>query len=182
MSDTFDRALLLYEQSRYDLAEQELRRGLSQDPDDAVSHALLSLCQCNLKKYPEATHEAEEALRLAPHLPFVHYALANVLYQRDHLKEAEAAIAQAIELDPTDAGYLSLLAAIHFDQKRWQDALTAAERGLVFDAEHDGCTNIRAMALVKLGRKQEAGLTIDTALQRDPDNALSHANRGWTLL
>jgi tetratricopeptide (TPR) repeat protein len=38
------------------------------------------------------------------------------------------------------------------------------------------------MALVKLGRKAEAGATIDTALSRNPDNSLTHANQGWTLL
>jgi tetratricopeptide (TPR) repeat protein len=38
------------------------------------------------------------------------------------------------------------------------------------------------MSLVKLGRKAEAGETIRTTLARDPDNAFSHANQGWTLL
>jgi tetratricopeptide (TPR) repeat protein len=38
------------------------------------------------------------------------------------------------------------------------------------------------MALVKLGRKAEAGVTIDAALSRNPDNALTHANQGWTFL
>src|SRR5581483_7555851 len=37
-------------------------------------------------------------------------------------------------------------------------------------------------ALVKLGRKTEAASTIDGALQRDPENARSHANQGWTYL
>ena len=38
------------------------------------------------------------------------------------------------------------------------------------------------MALTHLGRRGEAGTAIDTALARDPKNALTHANRGWTLL
>jgi tetratricopeptide (TPR) repeat protein len=38
------------------------------------------------------------------------------------------------------------------------------------------------MALVKLGRKSEAGATIEATLARDPDDAFSHANKGWTLL
>src|SRR5262249_19742642 len=44
------------------------------------------------------------------------------------------------------------------------------------------CNNLRAMALVKLGRPAEAGATIDAALARDPENALSHANQGWAYL
>jgi len=75
-----------------------------------------------------------------------------------------------------------LLANIHLQEARWRDALNAAEQGLQFDPEHVGCTNLQAIALVKLGRKSEAGRTIHTALSRNPDNALTHANQGWTLL
>jgi tetratricopeptide (TPR) repeat protein len=53
---------------------------------------------------------------------------------------------------------------------------------LQFDPEHISCTNLRAIALVKLGRKAEAGATIDAALAKNPDNAVTHANQGWTLL
>jgi hypothetical protein len=35
---------------------------------------------------------------------------------------------------------------------------------------------------VKLGRGGEAGEAIDTALARDPENAATHANKGWALL
>jgi tetratricopeptide (TPR) repeat protein len=182
MTAHYDRALLLYQQSRYDLAEQELRQALTNEPDDALAHALLALCLCGQKDYAAATREAEEAIHLGPNVSFAHYALAYTLYHRDRLKEAEAAIEQALELAPWDADYYSLLASIRFDQRRWPAALEAAERGLELDAEHAGCTNLRAMALVKLGRRAEAGATIDDALRRDPENALTHANQGWTLL
>jgi Tfp pilus assembly protein PilF len=44
------------------------------------------------------------------------------------------------------------------------------------------CTNLRAMALVKLGRNDDATRRSDDALQEDPENALTHANQGWALL
>jgi tetratricopeptide (TPR) repeat protein len=182
MSSSLNRALLLYEQSRHDLAEKELRQHLAQDPDDAFAHALLGLCLVARKEFAEATREAERAIGLAPDLAYAHYALAFVLYHRNRFKEAEAAIRQAIDCDPGQADYFSLLAAIRFDQSRWADALAAAEHGLALDPEHAGCTNLRAMALVKLGRRDEAGATIDDALRREPDNALTHANQGWTFL
>ena len=59
---------------------------------------------------------------------------------------------------------------------------TAAERGLAIDPEHNVCTNLRAMALVQLGRKDEAAETLGSALANDPENALTHANQGWALL
>ena len=38
------------------------------------------------------------------------------------------------------------------------------------------------MALVRLGRRDEAGATLEAALARDPENAVTHANQGWARL
>lgn len=182
MTAHYDRALLLYQQSRYDLAEQELRQALAEEPDSPLAHALLALCLCERKDHSAAMHEAEEAVHLGPDVSLTHYAWAYVLFQRDRLQDAEAAIEQALELAPWDADYHSLLASIRFNRRRWKEALEAAERGLELEAEHGGCTNLRAMALVKLGRRAEAGAALGDALSRDPEDALTHANQGWTLL
>jgi len=182
MNPNLERALLLYQQSRHELAEAELRQALAADPQDSYAHALLALCLTEREKFQDATAEAQQAIHLAPDFPFAHYAHARVLYARDRHDEARAAIEEAIRLDSENADYYSLLAGIDFDDKRWQDALNAAELGLRIDSEHVGCTNLRAMAMVKLGRKAEAGATIDAALAKNPDNAFTHANQGWTLL
>jgi predicted Zn-dependent protease len=176
------RGQLLYQQSRYDLAEAELRQALAAEPDDAYAHSLLGLCLLERKQLADATEEARQAVHLAPDMPFGHYALAKVWYGRDHYDEARTAIEEAIRLDPDDPDYRALLSAIHFDERRWNEALRAAEEGLALDPEHDGCTNLRAMALVKLGRTRDAGATIDAALARNPENSATHANQGWTLL
>lgn len=182
MNPHLERALLLYQQSRHELAEKELHQALGQDPQDAFAHALLGLCLGAREKFDEATGETQQAIHLAPDFPFAHFAHARILYLRNRYKEALAAVQEAIRLDSTDADYFSLLAAIHFDERRWADALTAAEQGLQFDPENVTCTNLRAMAMVKLGRRAEAGATIDAALAKNPDNALTHATQGWTLL
>jgi tetratricopeptide (TPR) repeat protein len=182
MSGNLDRALLLYNQSRYELAEREVRQSLSDDPDHPVAHAVLAFCLAGRKQFDEARQEAERAVALAPWFPFVHYARAKVLYQQDRLPEAEDALAEAIRLDPGDPDQFALRASIQFDRRRWDDALASAEQGLAIDPDHVNCANLRAMALVKLGRKAEAGATIEGALAKDPENALTHANQGWTLL
>ena len=182
MNQNLERALLLYQQSRHDMAEAELRQALATETHDAYAHALLALCLAHREKFQEATDEAQQAIHLAPDFSFAHFANAHVLYDRNRFPEALAAINEAIRLEPDDAGYFALLSNVHFQECRWQNALDAAEQGLQFDPEHVGCTNLRAMAMVKLGRKAEAGRTIDTALSKNPDNALTHANQGWTLL
>lgn len=182
MSVSLQRALLLLEQSRHDLAEQELRRYVAAEPNDPLAHALLGLCLAERKAFKEATEAAQTAVRLAPDLALAHRAVASILNDRQHHDEASRAIEEAIRLDPEDAASFSLLAQIRLNQRRWRDALAAAEQGLALDPEHVDCTNLRAIALVQLGRKAEAGETIEAALAREPENAVTHANQGWTSL
>jgi len=182
MNPQLQRGLLLYQQSRYEFAENEFRQALATDPDDAYAHSMLSLCLVEREQFDPATAEAKQGVHLAPDEPFAHYALARVFSSRNHYAEALNAIQEAIRLDPSDADYFAALANIHVQEERWRDALQAAERGLEQDAEHVGCTNLRAIALVKLGRREEAGATIEEALKKAPENAFTHANQGWTYL
>jgi tetratricopeptide (TPR) repeat protein len=182
MNPNLQRALLLYDQSRYEQAETELRQSLATDPHDPYAHALLGLCLANREQFKEATEEAQQAVHLAPDFPFAHYALAHILHDRNRDDEALPVVNEALRLDSSEPSYFALLSGIHLAERHWPAALEAAERGLQLDSEHTACTNLRAIALVKLGRKSEAGQTIDAALSRNPDNSLTHANQGWTLL
>ncbi len=182
MGASLERALVLFDQSNYDLAEQELRKELSTDPNQPVAHALLGLCLVRKKKWEEATQAVKQAVHLGPAIPFVHYAMADVFHQRNAYKEARVAAEEALRLDPDRADYYAKLAAIYIDQNRWQEGLSHAEHGLKVDPEHVGLANMKAIALVKLGRLKEAGGTVQIALAKDPENALTHANMGWSLL
>jgi tetratricopeptide (TPR) repeat protein len=182
MNAHLERGLLLFQQSRPELAEAELRQALAIEPHDSIGHALLALCLAQREQFKDATAEAQQAIHLQPDSAFAHYAHAHVLNDRNRPDEALPAIEEAIRLDSVDADYFALLAAIHFKERRWPRALSAAEQGLQFDPEHISCTNLRAMAMVKLGRRAEAGLTIDAALAKNPESSVTHANQGWTLL
>lgn len=177
-----ERSTLLLEQGRFDLAEKELRRRLTEDHQDSLAHALLAFCLMKQERLPEAEREAREAVALDPDEAFSHYRLGQVLNHRDRPDQAAAAFQEAIRLDPEDADYPAALASIRVQQRRWDEALAAAEQGLQLDPDHDGCTNLRAMILTHTGKTDEAHSTLDGALARDPDNAFTHANRGWTLL
>jgi len=182
MNAQLQRALLLFDQSRYELAEPELRQALAADPHDAFAHSLLALCLAHREHFEEATQEARQGVHLAPDFAFTHYALADVLHDRRDMREAYQTIQEAIRLDPSEANHFALLSQIHLDERQWPGALAAAEQGLEQNPEHVACTNLRAIALVRLGRKEEAGATIDAALARNPENSVTHANQGWTLI
>lgn len=180
MSQHLERARYLMERSRFADAEKELRLQIAEQPDDALAHALLALCSSELKKPPRETlSAAHTAIATAPDFPFAHYALAYVQQELAELPAAERAVDEAIRLDPEEPDYFALRASILLGRRRWPEALRAAEQGLELDSEHVGCINLRAMALGKLNRRDEAGAEIGTALGVDPDNPLTHANQGW---
>ena len=114
MKKHLERALLLYEQSKYELAEQEARQALLEDNGDAMAHGVLGLCLCQREQSDEATREAQAGVAAAPDLFFSHFALAHVFYHRNRYADAQKAVEEAIRLNPAfDSGH-GLLAAIHF--------------------------------------------------------------------
>lgn len=176
------RGIHLLELGRTADAEREFRAALTEQPNNAYAHALLSRCLVERKEFDEATREAEAAVGLGPDDPRSHFALARVWHERNYDDRALHSIGEAIRLQPQEAEYFAFRAMLHLGASRWSEALADAETGLRSDPEHINCNNLRAMALVKLGRRNEAGNTIDAALARDPQDAFSHANKGWALL
>ncbi len=182
MSANLERAQLLFEQSRYPQAAEELQQVVAEDPENAYAHALLALTLSEMGKPKFALDSAKQTIALAPDWDYSYYVMSIILFEQDKIRESKSAIMQAIEIEPEDERYFALLSNIHYQNKDWQLSLEAAEEGLRINSENVQCANLRAMALTQLGRKEEAGITIKSALHKDPENALTHANQGWTLL
>lgn len=184
MSQHLKRARILIGQSRYELAEQELRRALLDDPNQAEAHMLLSMCLASgpRERLGEAEQAARRAVHLAPDVPYVHSNLARILALADRLKEARESADEAIRLDPNDVYHHSVLALVFYRGQRWQETADAAMQGLRLDPEDQDCLNIRSAALTNMGRGAEAAVAIEAALKQNPMNATAHANSGWTSL
>jgi tetratricopeptide (TPR) repeat protein len=157
------------------------REALAGDPGDASAHALLALGLAHLARGREAVEAGRSAVALAPELAFAHYAHGWALLENDDLKAAERAAREALRLEP-DADEHALLSQVYIRQRRWQEALDTAEAGLNVDPEHQGCANLRALALTSLGQTAAATAVLHEALAADPDDAYAHANRGWVML
>jgi len=183
MSDApFQAARLLMEAGRYDLAEAKLRLAAAIEPENAAVHTSLSLCLAAQGKLAQAVDVARAAIRLNPQSDTAHYALGSALFYQGKLEPALAALKEALRLDPESAGYHGLLAFIYAKQLRWQEALDAARHGLEIDPQEKWCLNVRGVALSNLGRGKEASQTLEAALSDDPENWLTHANRGFVAL
>jgi tetratricopeptide (TPR) repeat protein len=182
MNPDLQRALLLTEQHRPEMALEYFQRAIGAEPGNAAAHASFALCLSALEKFDEAETRAREAVQLEPDGAFNHYALGYVLNDRNYHHEAADVVEEAIRLEPDEPMYWGLLAAIRGQLEEWQDALDAADNGLQHDPTHPVCINMRGLALQMTGRGREAVETTDAALARDPENPMSHFTRGMTLL
>ena len=130
MNPHLQKAELLLEQGRHELAEKEARVALREEPNDVEAHCVLALALVQQEKLNDAEKAAGDAVHLGPAEPRAHYVMSRVLVERNRLKDATAAINEAIGLDPYDADFHAWLAAIRFDLSDWKGALAAAEKGL----------------------------------------------------
>lgn len=182
MSPRIIQAQLLIERHRPVEAENVLRQELAENPQNAFAHSLLALSLSMQKKYAEATTEARIGTRLAPTSGYGYHILSLILFRAGEIDLAQGAIQEAIRLNPEEARYYETLGQLYLNKEDWQNALKYADEGLRIDALNVECANIRAIALIHLGRREEAARTIDTTLERAPEDARTHANQGWALL
>ena len=139
MNANFQRAQFLIQQSRYDLAEEQLRLALAEESSNAQAHAMLAICLNEREKFAEATEEAQQAIFHAPDESLGHYALACIMRDRNRLSEARTAIQEAIRLQPWDASSFAVLGSIEAQGSQWKLCLEAAENGLEADPERLLC-------------------------------------------
>ncbi len=173
------RATQLLSLHRYADAETELRRVLAEQPQNGNAFSFLAVALSNQQKAEQALEAANEGVRLSPDDDWAHYILASVLHEADMHKKADAAVHTAIEMDPETAEYWCLAASIQLALGDTDLALDMADRALELEPENTAAANLRAMALQRLNRNDEADATIGQVLVLDPNDSYSHANNGW---
>ncbi|MEL6821341.1 MAG: hypothetical protein AAFP70_06260, partial [Calditrichota bacterium] len=97
MTAYYERVTLLLQQARYDMAEEQLRLWLAEQPDSAAAHSLLAIALSGQKKFRAAIHEAEKGIVLAPDIAYSYYVLAAIQHDADAMGPATNAINRAIQ-------------------------------------------------------------------------------------
>jgi Tfp pilus assembly protein PilF len=177
------RAQALIEIRRCRLAEEELRRALSDEPENAVLHAYLALC---LAEDPARAREAmEEALWATAHdpvLPTGWYVLSLLQSRQGLPLEAEKTARIALGLAPELPPLLLHLAVLMIDRERYRDGLEFAERALAVTPSDSGALMTAGSLRSRMGRHAEAEADFARALALAPDDHAVHGNAGWAAL
>jgi len=182
MNVHIDKAKILIKQSRYKLAQEEIIKELNLNYRNPIAHSLMALCLSEQNKYKEALSYANCAISIEPNLAYSYYVLACILLKKNKLAQAEKTINIAISLNSNESSFFLLLATIYFQKRIWQKALEYAQKSHELDSENITCENIIAMSLMKMGKREESENFLKTLLKKDPEDSLTHANKGWINL
>ena len=170
-----------------DLEQAELasRRALELDPDLAEAHVARGLVLSMQDRYEESEEELERAIQLNPRLFEAFYFYARNSFAKGDLENAAKLYGHASRIDPDDYQAPLLVAQIHDDLGRPEEAATsrrrgvrAAERRLEHHPEETRALYMGANALVGLG---EPGLGLrwaERALELEPEEPMVVYNVG----
>jgi Tfp pilus assembly protein PilF/lipoprotein signal peptidase len=182
MVDHYDRAELLYQQRRYDLALRELQQVLAAEPNDAYAHALRGMCLGQQGQSAAGLEALSTAIGLAPDIARFHYLRGYLLWDHGQFQQAHTAVSEALRLDPTDVDFYAARSGILYDQSQYKPALYAAEEGLKRNPEHQGCLTKRLLALLFLESAEYIAAETQAVLANEPNNPTAHAVAGWVAL
>lgn len=175
-------AELLLETNRPAEAEKKIRQALSESPEHPGALASLAWCLIRQDKYADALQPAKQAVALEADHPYYLFILGYAWLFNNQVNKARETVRAALHLAPDSGELYHLMAQIEFHERNWDLALHNVEKGLELEPEHESLVNLRTMILVKLNRTAEAGDTVDSALHKNPENAWSHANKGWVAV
>jgi tetratricopeptide (TPR) repeat protein len=211
MSSRFERASILIDWRRYDLAAAELLAGLAQDRSGVWAYCALAVCRSHQGRHDEAHWLARRAIELGPSDPDGYVRLAWTILRNPNcrpteplswrfslrrawsylrsprpvsrrLEEVERLTREALRLDPRELRAHGMLAGTLLAQARPGAALEAAEHGLAVDPNHEHCRNLRTRALMELGRTIETSEAARATLEIHPESSDAHTLRGRVLL
>src|SRR5581483_4483809 len=106
---------------------------------------------------------------------------AVAIYRQGRLEDAEALCRKTLKADPRHVGALHLLGVICLRRRNPAGAVDAFDRLLKLQPRSPDVLNNRAMALIDLGKHEEALANIDTALALKPDYREALNNRAGLL-
>jgi tetratricopeptide (TPR) repeat protein len=168
-----------YPPERAELEEMEAAsaRAVALLPSLGEAHAVRGLALATLKRPEEARRAFERALELDPALPEAHYYFARACFQGGRLEEAARHFREAARAgEHYQAAFFAAQASEALGQKAealeaYAAALAVVERHMDLNPDDARAATMRAVALCRLGRRQDGLHWGEQASLLDPGDA-----------
>lgn len=176
------RGLQLFELGRFVDAISYLKKAIGEDSQSFETKYYLALSYFNIDEIEKSKELTYSILSENPDNEYVHFLLSQIYFSLSNFDKATHHIDISIKLNVTEADFFGQKSYIKLNRKKYNEALEIANEGLNIEPNNELCLNARIQALTKLDKKTEASSTIENLLEKDPENAYSHTNVGWSNL
>ena len=179
MSWAFQAGVSALQRGANEAAIQNFQGALSEDPDDPMAHALISIALSNAGRRYAAQVEAGRALALQPNLPIGHVARAYALILHHDYRAAAGAFDEALALDPYNLPARlgrCRMARARRNAAQLEAALASYRELAPDDPECDVLAAHLHLMRGNLDRAEKAALA---ALRGDPEDADGYTVMGW---
>ncbi len=153
-------------------AEQAFRHAVKTDPSAGTAWSNLGRVLMKQDRAADAAAPLREAVKLAPQAAAGHVELGAALLSAKDLTAAEESLREALRLDPHNLKALRNLAMTLSEAGRGEEALTLIDQAIA-DGQ-SGLDGLRALALHRLGRSDDAIETLTSLCRRQPEDTDSH--------
>ena len=169
-----DRAIIHYQDKKFDEALKELRRALELDPQNTDALYYEGLAYAASNRAGEAQAAWEKARGLNPADLDVAFQLGVLYFNRQEYEKAEPSLRQVYGPEPTRPNIGYYLGFIEYRKKNYREALTFLRGNVASDEDFGQLTRFYAgLTLTALGFPREARAEIEDALRLQPVSPLT---------
>jgi TolB-like protein/class 3 adenylate cyclase/Flp pilus assembly protein TadD len=166
-------------------AESKLTKALSSVPDHARAHMNLGLVYIWTKRAGEGIAECEHALALDRNLAEAHSAIGLGKILAGRAEETEAHVAEALRLSPRDTLAYVWMTNVGIAKNQvgsWEQAVAWLRRAIEANRNFPTAYFNLAIALVQLGRLDDARSAAKAGLALNPTFTVSRVRVAWTAM
>lgn len=165
-------------------AKVAVAKSLALDPNLALGHlARGNVLWNDANRYPheQAIQAYQRALALDPNLEEAHQQLAAIYGHIGLLEKADSEVRKALDIDPSSTSARSRLGMNNLFRGRYEEALSVLKT-IPQKNNPDMVNSEMAVALLALGRTQDAANVINDYLAHRPDNEASETISAQAVL
>jgi len=159
------------------MKDQSLLNMVLVAPDSGEMNMMVAGELARLGEHDKSIEKYREALRLNPHLPGVHFELAEQLRAAADPKlnaQAEGEYRAAVKENQFDAKSWSHLGEVLSARGEFKTAEEAYKKALALQPNDASTKTGLAIALISMNQREEAISLLESAVKDDPTNSVAH--------
>jgi tetratricopeptide (TPR) repeat protein len=164
----------------YDEARKSFSHMYGVPPDSASAYLFLARMLLRQGYDPVAEQNAQQAAKLDPKLPLVHYLLGEFYLYKSSVQKAIDEFELEQKLNPGYAGTYDRLGDSYSRIGKYDDAQRALQQAILLDATATGPYILMGKVLIKKKDYASAATYLEKAMRMDPANYITHHLLGET--